>query len=185
MANEKTLEKIRFLCICGRRLSVPLGTEGKKARCPVCQTVMIVPGGPDRESSIITPGSLVSGKVIVAEYDFEEVLNLTAFLSRKGFDVRSATEGLGLKMMVQEDAPDVIILSCDLPNMEEDHAWQKLREAAVSRGRPAIIIAMQGPDDTAPPIAVDETVSRPVDHHDLLCVVEQALLSRDKRREKK
>ena len=176
-------DKIKFHCICGRRLVVPSKTEGRRARCPVCQTVVIVPGGPVVESSIVTPGSLASGKLIVAQYDFENTLNLMAFLARKGFDVRSATEGMGLSMMVSEDLPDAIVVSCDLPNMEEEQAWERLKGIGQGADRP-ILIVLQGEDEDPPPVEVDTIVQRPVDARELLHVIEKHLLAKEARLER-
>ena len=39
---------IKFKCPCGRTLSAPDGSEGKKARCPKCREVTRVPGGAGR-----------------------------------------------------------------------------------------------------------------------------------------
>lgn len=173
-------DRIKFHCVCGKRISVPPGSEGRKARCPVCETVVVVPGGPTDESSIITPASLVWGKLIVADYDFEKALNLRAFLARKGFEVRSATEGLGLRLMVQEDVPDAILLSCDLPNMEEEADWLQLRATKCANGLPPALIALQGPDDAPPPVKVDRTVGQDIGHRELLKEIEGLLLAREK-----
>jgi len=34
---------IRFRCACGKKLTVPDGSEGKRAQCPVCWSIMHVP----------------------------------------------------------------------------------------------------------------------------------------------
>ena len=175
-------EKIRFYCACGKRISVPSGSEGRKARCPVCQTVVYVPGGPKDESSIVTPASPVFGKLIVAEFDFLEAIGLRSFLVRKGFDVRSATEGLGLKMLVQEDPPDTILVSCDLPNMDTTEDWEKLKAVKRAPKGPPIVVALQGVDDDPPPTDVDAVVQKPVEHRELLGTVERLLLAREEGR---
>lgn len=178
-------DRIKFYCVCGKRISVPPGSEGRKARCPVCETVVVVPGGPADESSIITPASVVWGKLIVAEYDFEEGLNLRAFLARKGFEVRSATEGLGLRLMVKEDVPDAILLWCDLPNMDTEEDWLQLKAVTGPGGLPPILLVMCGPEDITPPIEVDGTVDRDIEHRGLLKVLEGLLLAREKAAEKR
>lgn len=174
-----TNDRIKFRCVCGKRLSVPKGSEGRKARCPLCQTVLVVPGGPEDESSIITPASPVTGSIIVAEYSLERTLDMRGFLARKGFDVRTATEGYGLRLMVIEDMPDAIILACDLPNMETATHWQQLREATLVSTKPPVIIVLSGPDTDVPPVKVDAVVPRDISRRDLLDLVEQRLVARD------
>jgi len=142
----------------------------------------MVPGGPEDESSIITPASPVTGSIIVAEYSLERTLDIRGFLARKGFDVQTATEGYGLRLMVIEDMPDAIILSCDLPNMEKASHWQQLKDATLASTRPPVIIALRGPDTDVPPIQVDAVAPKDVSRRDLLDLVEQRLVARDEGR---
>ena len=162
---------------------MPSGSEGRKARCPVCQTVVYVPGGPKDESSIVTPASPVFGKLIVAEFDFLEAIGLRSFLVRKGFDVRSATEGLGLQLLVQEDPPDTILVSCDLPNMDTTEDWEKLKAVKDAPKGSPIVVALQGIDDDPPPTEVDGVVQKPAEHRAILGIVERLLLAREEGRQ--
>jgi len=45
--------KIRFSCTCGARMSAPTGSTGRRARCPNCKTILIVPAS-DGAASVST-----------------------------------------------------------------------------------------------------------------------------------
>ncbi len=117
---------IKFRCVCGKKLSAPDGTAGKKARCPKCGHVTRVPE-PIIEAEIIaeeeqaeapqekTPASegteLVGRSIDDLKADGEGLKHLQSQLQKREGRKEVATSG---KALVVDDEPDTLATVSEL-----------------------------------------------------------------------
>ena len=106
-------------------------------------------------------------KILIADDDADHVRLVTDVLLPLGFIVLAATEGLGCLAMVEDAAPDLVILDIAMPGMSGLEVAAELR----ARGAGAKILMVSGNlHDAAPPGAADYDgfLAKPIDLRALL-----------------
>ena len=79
-------------------------------------------------------------KILVID-DEEEVVNLYKdFLSKKGFNVLTATDGADGLSIAQKEIPDLILLDVMMPNMDGGEIAQNLLKRPSTRRIPVIFL---------------------------------------------
>jgi two-component system phosphate regulon response regulator PhoB len=100
--------------------------------------------------------------VIEDETDILEVLKYN--LEREGFRVRTCRDGeLGLRL-VREENPDIVLLDLMLPGLDGIEICRRLREDAVTRGIPVIMLTAKGEESDVVlglGVGADDYVTKP------------------------
>lgn len=86
-------------------------------------------------------------KVLVVEDEqaLSELLNYN--LTKEGFDVALATDGDDALYMVEEDAPDIVLLDWMLPNVSGVEICRQLRARQQTRDIPIIMLTARGEEE--------------------------------------
>jgi len=127
---------IKFRCVCGKKLSAPDGTAGKKARCPTCGHVMQVPE-PIVEAQIVPDEEPVAEEAqspSEAQEEDEAFRPLSAFQPASGafkhlasqLQKREGHKGVATSgcALVVDDEPDTLATVSDLL---EHHGFDVVR----------------------------------------------------------
>jgi two-component system, cell cycle response regulator DivK len=149
----------------------------------------ITPGVPD--SSTTPPaadhpptnpvGRLRAYRILVFEdHDLNREV-LQRRLMRKGYDVRSAADGLEGLSMAETFGPDLILMDLGLPEVDGWECLRRLRANSATRAIPIIVLtahAFVGDRDRALAAGCDDFDTKPIDFARLLIKM-QHLLPRD------
>ena len=82
---------------------------------------------------------------ILAVEDDDALRNLLEYnLEKKGFEVRTVSDGAEALVVVEEDAPDLIILDWMLPKLSGLEVCRQLRKARDTRDIPVIMLTARG-----------------------------------------
>ncbi len=85
---------------------------------------------------------------ILAVEDDDALRNLLAYnLEKKGFEVRTASDGAEALIVVEEAPPDLIVLDWMLPETSGLEVCRQLRNAKDTREIPVIILTARGGED--------------------------------------
>ena len=117
---------------------------------------------------------LVRGRVLLVEHDNERAVPITQALSGDGHDVRRARSGTEALMLAAHLRPEVVLLSCALPDvpamdlcriLRTDHRSADARIFLLGDGQPSVEIALEslesGADDyLAPDVSSAELTAR-------------------------
>jgi len=104
---------VRFRCPCGKRLKAPEDYVGKKARCPVCERLLKVPGEqaepPDTEE---TPpkGEETRATVVLADSTDRDREVAKRIFEDHGYRVYAATDGEQAIALIRQHKPDVAVV---------------------------------------------------------------------------
>ncbi len=107
---------------------------------------------------------------------------LSRHLIRRGFDVISASDGVGGLTLAAKEMPDLILMDMGLPDLDGHQATQLLRSDAITAGIPVIALtahAMDADRQSALNSGCDDFETKPVDVSKLVQKI-QALLGRSK-----
>jgi two-component system, cell cycle response regulator DivK len=122
-------------------------------------------------------------KVLVVEDD-EPIREMMVWrLTRAGYQVATAADGLEAVDLAGRETPDLVVLDMSLPGIDGWTAARRLREAAVTRETPIIALtahALAGEREKALMAGCDEYETKPVEFARLVGKIE-ALLSRQGR----
>ena len=110
-------------------------------------------------------------KILYVEDNDDNVYMLRGRLTRAGFEVAVATDGLQGVAMAASAAPDLIIMDLSLPVLDGWDATRRLKSAPDTRSIPVIALsahAMEGDRAKAMAAGCDDYDTKPVDFPRLL-----------------
>ncbi len=120
-------------------------------------------------------------RILYVEDNDDNVYMLRGRLTRAGFEVAVATDGLQGVAMAASDAPDLILMDLSLPVLDGWEATRRLKGAPDTRPIPIIALsahAMEGDRAKAIAAGCDDYDTKPVDFPRLLGKI-RALLAKD------
>jgi CheY-like chemotaxis protein len=116
-------------------------------------------------------------KVIVVVDDNPANLKLLRmFLSKEGYDVRTATDGPEVIPLVERVHPDLILMDIHLPTLDGLEVTRRLKAGDATRDIPVLAVtayAMKGDDQKARAAGCDEYITKPINMNELLEMVER------------
>jgi len=134
---------IKFNCACGRKLTAPDGTAGKKAKCPVCHNVMRIPDSAGEDAPVeaqLADGpetaapKLPPSRATESAKDGEGFKRLVSHLEKRSGQRTVTTSGSAL---IVDDDPDILET---LSAMLEHHGFEVF---VASDGETAIKMAYE------------------------------------------
>jgi len=120
-------------------------------------------------------------RILYVEDNDDNVYMLRGRLTRAGFEVAVATDGLQGVAMAASEAPDLILMDLSLPILDGWEATRRLKGAPGTRPIPVIALsahAMEGDRAKAIAAGCDDYDTKPVDFPRLLGQI-RALLAKD------
>jgi len=121
----------------------------------------------------------VAGEKILFADDEEQIRKLlSTFLTRRGYEVRTVTDGLEALRAIREDPPHLVISDVNMPNMNGFELTRRLREDRKTSRIPIIILsARKHADDVLEGYAkgADEYIPKPVEMSIIAAKVETLL----------
>jgi two-component system cell cycle response regulator DivK len=120
-------------------------------------------------------------RILYVEDNDDNVYMLRGRLTRAGFEVAVATDGLQGVAMAASEAPDLILMDLSLPILDGWEATRRLKGAPDTRPIPIIALsahAMEGDRAKAIAAGCDDYDTKPVDFPRLLGKI-RALLAKD------
>jgi CheY-like chemotaxis protein len=120
-------------------------------------------------------------RILYVEDNDDNVYMLRGRLTRAGFEVAVATDGLQGVAMAASEAPDLILMDLSLPVLDGWEATRRLKGAPDTRPIPIIALsahAMEGDRAKAIAAGCDDYDTKPVDFPRLLGKI-RALLAKD------
>ncbi len=120
-------------------------------------------------------------KILYVEDNDDNVYMLRGRLTRAGFEVAVATDGLEGVAMAASETPDLILMDLSLPTLDGWEATRRLKGAPDTRAIPVIALsahAMEGDRAKAIAAGCDDYDTKPVDFPRLLEKI-RALLAKD------
>ena len=121
--------------------------------------------------------------IIEDEPDIREVIEYN--LSREGYPVHSADDGLEGLRAAREEAPGLILLDLMLPGLDGLEVCRKLKEDPVTRSVPVIMVTAKGEESDVVlglGVGADDYITKPFSPKELLARV-RAVLRRGQLRE--
>lgn len=116
--------------------------------------------------------------VVDDQEDMRELFS--AFLEMRGYDVRSASDGVEAVARARAFHPDVILMDLAMPNMDGREATQILRRDPATRGITILMVTgharAAAPRDVCP--ECDDVLLKPIDLAWLADRVAEAIASR-------
>ncbi|MBF0609566.1 MAG: response regulator [Magnetococcales bacterium] len=104
-------------------------------------------------------------QILVAEGD-ASLLNATElFLSREGYQVTIAADGLQVMKLCQEQTPDLLLVGSNLPLMDGFQLCQRLKRNAQWQDRPILLTIFQEDDDIIQrlyDVGADDYLAKPI-----------------------
>lgn len=123
---------------CKVRLKIPderITQEGSRFKCPRCSTVMLV------KHKAPGPMPLDEKKVLVAHEDVSIVEKVKDILSRVGYEIITATNGIDAIVTATKERPSLAIVSVSLPKIYGFEVCKRLKERQELKGIKVILIA--------------------------------------------
>ena len=119
------------------------------------------------------------GKRIVIVEDEEKVVSLIrAVLSREGFDIKSAPDGISGLTLVQEEIPDLLILDLMLPSLDGFEICREIRMDPRTAQIPVIILTCKSEEldkVLGLELGADDFITKPFSPRELLARVKAVL----------
>jgi DNA-binding response OmpR family regulator len=119
------------------------------------------------------------GKRIVVVEDEEKVVSLIrAVLSREGFDIKSAPDGISGLTLVQEEIPDLLILDLMLPSLDGFEICREIRMDPRTAQIPVIILTCKSEEldrVLGLELGADDFITKPFSPRELLARVKAVL----------
>jgi DNA-binding response OmpR family regulator len=118
---------------------------------------------------------MVRKKILIAEQEPNEVLDLRKALVMAGYEVRITATGSDTLALVESYHPDAIIAEMRLPQLDGPHLLQEVRKFPAFQGLPFILIgSLKTLDErvSAMKLAVDDYLQKPVDPDETVARVE-------------
>lgn len=121
------------------------------------------------------------GSVIVVVDDNPANLRLLKmFLSKEGYDVRTATDGPEVIPLVESVRPKLILMDIHLPTLDGLEVTRQLKADEATRRIPVLAVtayAMKGDDEKALEAGCDGYITKPIQMNELLEKIERMIAS--------
>ena len=117
-------------------------------------------------------------KVLVVDDDQGTLRLFEYILSRQGYEVLTVANGIDGLRIVQQEAPDLVVLDVMLPGLDGFEVCHRLRSAPDTAQTPVIMVSAKGQESdrqTGLKVGADEYLVKPVDRAELLAAVERLL----------
>jgi len=89
----------------------------------------------------------MSARVLVVDDDNDNLGLVTHMLARRGYEVVTATDGVGALATVERERPDVILLDIVMPEMDGIQVLDRIRAQARSASIPIILVTARSHDE--------------------------------------
>lgn len=127
-------------------------------------------------------------KILIVDDNLSVLRLLEHTLSKEGYEVLTAKNGIeGLKM-AEEEIPDLTILDVMLPGMDGFEVCHRLRGEAKTVNIPVLMLSAKGQPvdrETGLKVGADEYLTKPVERLQLLDNIQKLIAGRKKAAEKK
>ena len=102
---------------------------------------------------------------------------LSRFLTRAGFSVTTAEDGLKALDLVQVVQPDLVITDINMPNLDGIELTKRLREQFQSTSLPVVVVSAIGSEIISEAInaGANQAIQKPMQLDSLLTMVKQIL----------
>jgi DNA-binding response OmpR family regulator len=117
-------------------------------------------------------------KILIAEKEANEVVDLRKALVMAGYEVRIAATGPDAMALIQSFHPDLIIAEMRLPQMDGPHLLQEVRNFPALQWLPFVLMgSLKTLDErvSAMKLAVDDYLQKPVDPDETVARVESLI----------
>ena len=101
---------------------------------------------PEREPASAA-GRAPAGRILVADDKPENVLLLKAYLTREGYEVVTAHDGLEAVRSCQESLPDLVIMDAAMPGMNGFEATREIRRLYPDKWIPILFLSAYASDE--------------------------------------
>ena len=82
-----------------------------------------------------------SHRILIIDDDEDSAVNLLTFLTKLGYHVTHASDGISALVKLEHAAPDVIILDFEMPGADGATVYDRLRDHPVSADIPILLIS--------------------------------------------
>lgn len=109
--------------------------------------------------------------VLIVDDEELNVRFLTTFLTRKGYEVRSASRGASALESIEAELPDVVLLDAMMPEMDGFEVCRKLRASEKTRMLPIIMVtALHSVEDEVKALdaGADDFLPKPINNLELI-----------------
>ena len=116
--------------------------------------------------------------ILVVDDNADNLYVLTHVLERQGYNVRGVTDGRAALTAADEARPALILLDIRLPGFSGYEVVAELRRREGTIGTPVIAVtahAMPGDQEAALAAGCNAYMTKPIDVHELLRLVEEVL----------
>ncbi|AFZ43901.1 multi-sensor hybrid histidine kinase [Halothece sp. PCC 7418] len=116
--------------------------------------------------------------ILLAEDNEANVMTLTSYLEAKGYRLLVASNGEEAIQLANTNAPDVVVMDIQMPDLDGLEAIQQIRSASEIPNVPIIALtafAMEGDRDRCLEAGADGYLSKPVRLRELVKLIEQQL----------
>jgi CheY-like chemotaxis protein len=136
-------------------------------------------GRPDSSPRSALPSrpTVCHGRLLLAEDNAINQKVGTKMAERLGWRVDVASDGLEAVAAMRRTAYDLVLMDCQMPDMDGFHALQEIRKLGGARGQVPIVAmtanAMHGDRERCLDAGMDDYISKPVDKAELARVLER------------
>ncbi|MFA4837257.1 MAG: response regulator [Dehalococcoidia bacterium] len=117
-------------------------------------------------------------KILITEDDPSFIRAISHILTKEGYEVLNATNGLVGLMMAQKEKPDLLVLDVMLPGLDGFEVCNRLRADPKTARLPILMLSAKGQDadkSTGMKVGADMYLTKPVDRAVLLSTIESML----------
>jgi CheY-like chemotaxis protein/nitrogen-specific signal transduction histidine kinase len=179
------------LAICKRLVELmggAIGLESAEGQGSVFWFTMTTRRGSERMIGVKPEGAEIGakeltktpngGRVLVVEDNLANQMVTTLLLEKLGYSLDVAANGLEALDAIQRTSYDIILMDCDMPQMDGFQATQEVRKRERGTGAHIPIIAMtanamQGDRERCLVAGMDDYVTKPISQEDLKSALEQ------------
>lgn len=117
-------------------------------------------------------------KILVVEDDPTSLKLLELILSKEGYEVVAASNGLEGLRMAKLDSPDLVVMDVMLPGLDGFEVCHRLRSEAATAGLPVLMLSskrQKSDIETATKVGANAFLPKPVDRTEFLSKVSELL----------